>query len=454
MSKGAIGAIVAVIVVIVLILGLGFSGVIPGFKLGGSTSSSSGPKYNVTFTESGLPSSSVGTVAGVSWSVTLGGSSQSSSTNTIVFSEPNGTYSYSASAVGYTPLPASGSITVHGSPQAQSIAFTALQAGVYLVTFSESGLTAGTSWSVTLNGSQNISSGTSILFTEQNGSYSFTVGTVTGYTAAPASGEITVTGAAVLQGITFTSSGGGGGSGQVAESQALPVAQSQANMESGSWLPIFGAGVSLTSQWSNSSMPQFNSSCNFVGGSGAWPTIPAWTGTYANGKLTLWLFFFYNSTPTATVQAIYVLGGSATLLGTLTGSDCVGEFSHETGLAGIIDSTTAASDVAANDSAYLAANPSANSEFVGFGGESFMQGSISFTVSPSWYVYFSTCSASGGGTGNNFTAIVNGTSGVVEYSNITTGASCGASGFASVQPGSTDSSPSGDTAASVLLRGD
>ncbi|MEM4090916.1 MAG: hypothetical protein QXQ46_09295, partial [Thermoplasmatales archaeon] len=44
-------------------------------------------KYNVEFTETGLPS-------GAAWNVTLNGVKQSSSTSSITFSEPNGSYSY------------------------------------------------------------------------------------------------------------------------------------------------------------------------------------------------------------------------------------------------------------------------------------------------------------------------------------------------------------------------
>jgi len=57
-----------------------------------STSPQAIKKYSVTFTESGLPS-------GTSWSVTLNGNTESSTTNTISFSEPNGTYSYVVASV-------------------------------------------------------------------------------------------------------------------------------------------------------------------------------------------------------------------------------------------------------------------------------------------------------------------------------------------------------------------
>ncbi len=75
--------------------------------------------------------------------------------------------------------------------------------GTVLVTFEESGLASGTSWSVTLNGSTESSEGPSIVFTELPGTYSFTVAAVAGYAVAPASGSIVVGSTALTQAVTF-----------------------------------------------------------------------------------------------------------------------------------------------------------------------------------------------------------------------------------------------------------
>lgn len=68
------------------------------------------PFYFVTFTADRLP-------AGASWSVTLGGVTQETSTNlTLSFLEPNGSYPYAISvSTGYTISPASGTATVAGA---------------------------------------------------------------------------------------------------------------------------------------------------------------------------------------------------------------------------------------------------------------------------------------------------------------------------------------------------
>ena len=102
--------------------------------------------YSVTFAESGLPS-------GTSWSVTLGGKTQSSTTSTIVFTGvPVGTVSYSAPTASvnsneqYAPTSDSGSLTVSGDTS-QSLTYT----HQVLVSFSATGLDGDASGNVVLH---------------------------------------------------------------------------------------------------------------------------------------------------------------------------------------------------------------------------------------------------------------------------------------------------------------
>lgn len=74
----------------------------------------------------------------------------------------------------------------------------------YSVTFTESGLPAGTAWKLTFDGSSYTGSGNLTIGNIANGQYPFVVGSVANYTASPSSGTITVNGANVTQGITFT----------------------------------------------------------------------------------------------------------------------------------------------------------------------------------------------------------------------------------------------------------
>jgi len=129
--------------------------------------------YTVTFSESRLPS-------GQTWSVTFDSVTKSlttdGGTDTLTFAaEPNGTYSYSiADNPGYhqSTIPYTGTETVSGAPLSVSVSYTPVTFGV---TFSESGLPAGSSFEVMLNGSAKTSTTPLVRFAEPNGSYLYTV---------------------------------------------------------------------------------------------------------------------------------------------------------------------------------------------------------------------------------------------------------------------------------------
>jgi YVTN family beta-propeller protein len=189
------------------------------------------PGYTATFTESGLPS-------GTTWTVVLNGSTQSSSGSSIVFPATNGTEPFTVNSVsGYTAAPTSGSLTIEGTSVAKAIQFTATSSGsspppTYAVTFSESGLTTGTGWTVDLNGTSKGSTTTLIEFDASNGTETFTVGAVTGYTVAPASGSVTISGAPAGESLIFTSTSsptsgknGTGGSGGSSTVLGLPATE-------------------------------------------------------------------------------------------------------------------------------------------------------------------------------------------------------------------------------------
>jgi len=85
-----------------------------------------------------------------------------------------------------------------------SVISTSLQVTkIYAVTFMESGLPLGRFWSVTLNGAIYNSTTDTKIFLVPNGTYSYTIGSVPGYSASPSFGNITVNGANVTQAITF-----------------------------------------------------------------------------------------------------------------------------------------------------------------------------------------------------------------------------------------------------------
>lgn len=157
--------------------------------------------YSITVQESGLP-------AGTSWSASYGGVTQSGVASSYRFFDPNGSYAYNIPSVpGYSANRSSGISVVNGADVSILIGFAPSSSGgggSYPVTFTETGLASATRWSVTLNGSTQSSSTTTIQFTEVNGSYPFSVGSLAGYTASPISGTLGVDGGPKGQAITFT----------------------------------------------------------------------------------------------------------------------------------------------------------------------------------------------------------------------------------------------------------
>ncbi|MHB8361390.1 MAG: hypothetical protein ACYDAO_07530 [Thermoplasmataceae archaeon] len=78
----------------------------------------------------------------------------------------------------------------------------------YTVYMRETGLSSGTTWQTTLNGQTKSSTSNTILFSEQDGTYSYTVGSVSGYNGpSPSSGSVSIQGGSRVVGITFTKIG-------------------------------------------------------------------------------------------------------------------------------------------------------------------------------------------------------------------------------------------------------
>ena len=162
--------------------------------------------YEVTFWATGLP-------AGIQWSVILNGTTRKSTSSIVVFGEPDGNYSYAvAAAEMYTPIPASGKVIVDGGNHSVAVNFSPPN---YAVAFTESGLPAGTNWSVTIGLIPRSSNVATILFQEPNGTYLYTVGAVPGWRTPNYTGSITVRGGAFTTvdwlrstyGVTFMENG-------------------------------------------------------------------------------------------------------------------------------------------------------------------------------------------------------------------------------------------------------
>ena len=150
--------------------------------------------YTLAFTETGLAS-------GTSWSVNVGGNVYSSTTSTISINVPAGsTYAYSViTPSGYTVAKGSGSVTV-SSNTTISVAFTQTK---YTLTFTETGLSNGTSWNVTVNGHPYTSNTSTLTVTVSYGSVSYSVGSVSGYTTGSGNSTIFLSGNGQIK-VTYT----------------------------------------------------------------------------------------------------------------------------------------------------------------------------------------------------------------------------------------------------------
>jgi hypothetical protein len=136
----------------------------------------------------------------------------------ITFSESDGTYEYNVSgaagaAVDLTAAD-SGRITVDGSAVSKMATFVR----IYIVNFTETGLPAGTNWSVMIDLGTS-STGLGPAYNEAggpvrnltlgelpNGTYAFSVGSVPGYVPTPEDGSITIQGNDVSQSVRFKES--------------------------------------------------------------------------------------------------------------------------------------------------------------------------------------------------------------------------------------------------------
>ena len=295
-----------------------------------------------------------------------------------------------------------------------------------LVTVVASGLPSGQTWTLTVTSSSTPpqvmnSTSRSIQLVLQNGTYNFTVGTAvshsTAYVADPVQGDLVVLGAPTAQTVRFTPIPGG--SGGIDDAQAVAAAETVADSWGGNWTPVEGVGwlpegvvgEDLTASSTNTSAPS-DGTCELTGGSGRWPTVPASTGNYSNGRESSWLVQLTAVSGSGWLFAT-VQSGTASLIGGVNAT--CGQQVYPNGLFQVppVNSTDAARALLPDYAPFLSAHPQASSSFV------LRPGGY---AAGNWDVRFTTCTPSGGGTGYNFTGSVNARTGTVLSSSTSTGA--------------------------------
>lgn len=154
--------------------------------------------WTVSFAPNGLP-------ANTTWWLSVGPTGENATeftangTTSVALPLTNGSYSYTVAApFGWVALPDAGSFGVQGSPETFDITFRSLApvpAATYPVNFTESGLPNGTSWSVFFDGNGVIGAAATLgTFYVPNGSYTYGLGGVAGYTPAAPWGTFVVDG--------------------------------------------------------------------------------------------------------------------------------------------------------------------------------------------------------------------------------------------------------------------
>ena len=151
-------------------------------------------EHQITFTQTGHP-------VGESWSVNLSGQVKSTTGNSITYMMPNGTYSYTVSGNShYAAIPSPGMVLVNGANTAETIKFALVY---YAATFTQTGLPAGSGWSVIINGLPYAATGTTLTVDLPNGTYVYTMIAPSGYRTTTESGTFVVFGSPLTENVQF-----------------------------------------------------------------------------------------------------------------------------------------------------------------------------------------------------------------------------------------------------------
>ncbi|HYK93250.1 MAG TPA: hypothetical protein VEY07_04315 [Thermoplasmata archaeon] len=226
--------------------------------------------------------------------------------------------------------------------------------------------------------------------------------------------------------LPFFKSSSGGNAASSSFSGSRAAAQSAANgYPGGSWSLFGAAGVAPSA---SASVPTSNltgvvtsSGCTTTLAATAPATISVSAMSDVSGGLSdAWLFLFKNSSGN-TVLLVDDISGSASVIGTLGGSNCfMGALGFITTIgSNVVDSTAAAATAnSAGGSAFIAAHPGAFAAFNLIAGAS----AFGFTTPSTWSFDYSACafSSTATGTAAQFTATIDATTGALKSASNTT----------------------------------
>jgi DNA-binding beta-propeller fold protein YncE len=164
---------------------------------GNNTIGISAPFHKVTFT---VKFSESGLTTGTKWYISIDGGTYSSANSTILVALQNGTYNYTLESIsGFTTSEYTGSFTISGNGIEEAVIWSQV---LYKVTFTETGLPQGTTWSIEFDNTTKSSISNTIVFDVPNGTFSYIVGTENGFELVNGN-NITIDGSSLSQNINF-----------------------------------------------------------------------------------------------------------------------------------------------------------------------------------------------------------------------------------------------------------
>jgi len=240
------------------------------------------PEYTVTFAESGLP-------FGRAWSVDFNSDDITSTSTDIATSVANGSYAYSLPSIpGFQPTAPSGQVVVSGAAQIVDVTFLPFLTNV---SFTTTTLPSGSMWTVTFNGSAVTSSGSEIWFEDANGTYAYSVASLSGYHVQPQYGNLSVAGVAQSILVTFSLVTG-------SPPQEFPVAFHGAGLPSGTnWSVVLNGTVSYGTGGTPTELEPNGTYAYTVQSPGGYTVTPSSGTVKVNGQpVAVALTFSANST--------------------------------------------------------------------------------------------------------------------------------------------------------------
>ena len=233
-------------------------------------------------------------------------------------------------------------------------------------------------------------------------------------------------------------SSSGGASGPLTYAKAEPIASgAMSGYQGGGWSVLFAVGLATPTSESfptnTSALGNLSSSgCTYhLVTSASSYTIPGFIGNRSSGETPAWEFGFRNTSYTLAIAS--VINGQASVLATITGTECAFFAELLTPIpANVIDSSQAAADVQPYAQAFLSAHPNATAEFAVLGGLNF----LGRTTPTEWSVIYTTCAVTpnSSGTGEQFNATVNGLTGAVSGVQTNNSAVCGSTTITAAHP--------------------